>query len=387
MNKLVKLSLAASMLLSTNLVADSLSEALTSGKVSGDVSVRYESRDFDTEIGTYYQNTAYLVPSMGLNYDSAAYNGFSFSAGFRAYATLWEDDDNSVTNYGRGDAEDRIGGTSGNDQISKLYVQYQNGGFTAQIGRKDLPWGTKDWLSKINDGVFLEYENDGLLLEALYTQRRGRVYAHELFPMAKVNNDDGLYHTAATYSFNDNYKAKAYYIEAPDSHSTFGGKFMANQSYDNGLSLNGMVHYMKTSEDVLANDTDLQEVTVGGSYAGYSVTLGYMQNDENNGFGSADNAGDIVVPFEEGDTMYAADATTFYGMISKSVYDISLTALYGVTEYGAQDYESSEFNIWAGYNFTEALSLNISYAVTSEDSNDPAYSDMEQVGATLAYSF
>lgn len=379
--------IAPALLFATSLQADSLQEAITNGKVSGDVSIRYESRHFDHEVGTYYQNTAYVVPSIGVNYDTAAYNGFSVSAGFRAYTALWEDDKNSTTTYGKGDAEDRIGETDGYDHLSKLYLQYQNSGFTIQVGRKDVAWGSKDWLSKINDGVFVTYELDNLTLEALYTQRRGRVYVHELFPMAEVNNDEGMYHAAATYAINDNYKIKAYGLEAQDSHTTYGGKFFTNHEFNNGLAINSMWHYMKTSEDVLQDDTDLMEITFGGSYEGYSLTYGFVKNDDDNGFGSADNYGEIVVPFEEGDVMYEADATTHYMMLSKSIYDISLTGLYGVTEYGTENYKSSEFNLWASYGFTENISLSLAYAVTDEDSDDANYSDMQQLGATLAYTF
>lgn len=379
--------IAPTVLFTTALHADSLNEAITNGKISGDVSIRYESRHFDHEVGTYYQNTAYVVPSIGINYDTASYNGFSVSAGFRAYTALWEDDKDSITTYGKGDAEDRIGETNGNDKLAKLYLQYQNSGFNIQIGRKDIAWGTKDWLSKINDGIFTTYELDNLTLEALYTQRRGRVYVHELFPMAEINNGDGMYHAAATYAINNNYKIKAYGIEAEHSHTTYGGKLFTHHTFDNALTINSMWHYMKTSEDLLDDDTDLVEITLGGSYEGYSLTYGFVKNDTNNGFGSADDYGEIIVPFEEGDVMYEADATTHYLMLSKNVYDVSLTALYGITEYGTQNYKSSEFNLWASYNFTDNISLSIAYAVTNEDSNDVNYSDMQQLGATLAYSF
>lgn len=387
MIKKISLALSTCALLSSSLQASSsLKEAITSGKVSGDISLRYESRDFDSEgVGTYYENTAYAVPSLGINYDTAEYNNFSASVGFRAYSVIYEDDKNGKS--GNGDSTDRIKNTEGNDQLSKAYVAYANSGFDVKVGRKDIPWGTVDWLSKLNEGVFATYTNESLKVEALYSQRRGRVNSKELFPMADINNGDGIYHSAVTYSINDNYKAKAYYLDAPNSHSTYGGKLLVNHELSNDLTINSMIHFMKTSEDKLANDTDLTEITLGGSISGYSLTLGYVKNDKDNGFGSADDAGEIVVPFEEGDTMYEADASTLYAMLSKTIADISLTALYGTTTYGTADYKSSEFDLWLGYSFTEELSLSFCYAMTSEDSSDSTYSDMDQISATVAYKF
>lgn len=387
MKKLVKLSLLTSVVLSQGLLGDTLKEAISNSKISGDVSVRYESRDFDREVSTYYQDTAYVVGTIGVNIETGFYNNFNVELGYRAYADIWEDDENSITVGGRGDANDRIRDVDGNDNISKAFLQYVNNGFEVQVGRKDLGWGNVDWLTKIHEGVFTSYTNGDLKLEALYTQRRGRVYVKELFPMSRVNNDEGIYHGAVTYTLNENYTAKAYALEAPDLYTAFGGKLFVKHTIGE-VSLNSMLHYVQASEDTMAEDTDVTEITIGGGYNGYSLVLGYVQNDKDNGFGSLDNAGDAVVPFEEGDTMYEADATTFYAMLSKSIADVSLTALYGETEYGTNDYESSEFNIWAGYGITDDLSINLSYALTDEDSaNSATYSDMNQVGLTLAYTF
>ena len=394
MTKTIKLGLVASSLLlgANSLSADSLNEALANGKVSGDVTVAYESRDFDTEVGTYYQNTAWSVGSVGLNYTTGTYNNFSASLGYRGYLKLYEGDDTSSTNGGTGDANDRIKDTESNDQISKAYIEYKANGLAVQVGRKDIGWGTTDWITKIHQGAFIQYKvNDNLNLEALYSDKRGRVYAHELFPFADVNGDKGMYQAAGTYKINDNYSAKAYYIDAPDSHSIMGGKLTTSHDIA-GYKIGSLIHLMQTSEDVAGvEDGEMTELQVSASRGGIYALLGYVKTGSENGWGSAANAGDMVVWFEEGDSMYYTDAETLYLYASKSIADISLSVLYGSTSYrhdaASEELSSSELDIWASHNFSKNLSLSLGYSMTNEDSKETWTTDMSQLNAKLKYTF
>jgi len=394
MTKTIKLGLvASSLLLGVNtLSADSLHEALSNGKVSGDVTIAYESRDFDKEVGTYYQNTAWSVGSVGLNYETGSYNNFNAAIGYRGYAKLYEGDDKSSTNGGMGDANDRIKDTQGNDQISQAYIQYKANDLAIQLGRKDIAWGTTDWITKIHQGVFAQYKvNDNLNLEALFSDKRGRVYAHELFPMADINGDKGLYQGAGTYKINDNYTLKGYYIDATDSHSITGGKLSTSHTIAE-YKVGSLIHLMQTSEDVATKkDGELTELQVSASRDGIYALLGYVKTGSENGWGSAASAGDMVVWFEEGDIMYATDVETTYLYLSKSIAGISLSALYGTTSYrkseNGEEYRGSELDVWASHNFNKNLSLSLGYAMTNEDNDDSGISDMDQLNAKLKYTF
>lgn len=81
--------------------------------------------------------------------------------------------------------------------------------------------------------------------------------------------------------------------------------------------------------------------------------------------------------------MYLKDAQTTYVMVSKKVSDVSLTGLYGVTKYG--DFSKSEFNIWAGYEMSKNLNLNVGYALTDKDTDDAGTTDLSQLNVTVAY--
>lgn len=374
---------------STTVSANDLAEAFKAGTVSGDVSITYESRnqkDVLTTGGwqdTYYADTAYSVGSVGLNYDTGKFHNFSASIGFRAYSTLWEQDENFKTLHGTGDASERFYQDEDyRSMVANAYLAYDTDTVHVKAGRQIL---STEWLTKYHDAATVYYTPvENAEIEMIWSKRRGRAYARDLRPMVKINDDKGIYKLGVSYKFNDMFKSKVYALSAPDAYDIYGAKVNVDSSA-NDVTFGGLAHYMQTKEDVLVEDGDMIELTGYVGFAGYKATLGYVKTDEKGGWGSAANAGDTVVPFEEGDQMYVADAQTTYLMVSKSVAGVSLTGLYGITEYG--QFEKSEFDLWAGYGFTKDLSLNVGFTMTDEDEKDATTTDMTQLNATLAYKF
>lgn len=56
------------------------------------------------------------------------------------------------------------------------------------------------------------------------------------------------------------------------------------------------------------------------------------------------------------DQLYVKDSRTSYLSVLKNVEGLSLSGIYGITDYG--DYEKSKICVWAGYNLTDALKLS-----------------------------
>lgn len=382
MGKVCLSLLAISAILSTNVSAKNLSEALSSGKVSGDVSIYHESRNQDKEVSPYYSNTGYTMGSLGLNYKTAIYNGFSADIGFRAYSILHEDDKNFRTYHGKGDASERFYEEASSTALSKAYIAYENDKFDVKFGRQNL---SSEWLDKLHDAVVINikaFTNTGLQL--IHSNARGRVRVNDLRDMKDVNEDKGIYNVSLTYKL-DQLRFNPYYLEAPSSFSVIGGKV----NYDFNVVNNKfgfMVHAMETSEDSAnKKDGELLEVKAYLTVAGYKATVGYAKTGKENGVGSAASYGDSFVPFEEGDQMYSPDSTTTYLELSKSIASVSLTGLYGITEYG--EYEKDELNIWVSYKATSNTKFSVGYAVMNEDEKDISMSDMTQLNAKVVYSF
>ena len=267
--------------------------------------------------------------------------------------------------------------------LAEGYLAYDVEKAHLKAGRQGL---STEWLTKIHDAVTLySTPMKNAELELIWTNRRGRVYARDLRPMVDVNGNEGIYKAGLTYTFNDNIKSKIYALKAPKSHDIYGAKVNLDTTFDNG-SIGTLVHAMETNEKATGvKDGEMIELKVYGTVAGFTTTVGYVKTGKDNGWGSAANAGDLVVPFEEGDQMYVADAQTMYLMVSKAVADVSLTALYGTTEYG--NYDKSEFNLWAGYTLTKDMGINLGYAFTDEDDQDSSTTNLQQLNATVTYKF
>ncbi len=77
----ISLAVVATLSLYSTVNAQSLAEALTSGKVSGEVAATYENRDFDREApgATYYRNSQYGMGSFALKYETGVWNNLSLN--------------------------------------------------------------------------------------------------------------------------------------------------------------------------------------------------------------------------------------------------------------------------------------------------------------------
>ena len=382
--KSINLSLAAIAAMSMFSIANatSLSEALKSGKVSGDISVTYEKRSQDKELPKYYSDTEYSVGSIGLAYETAKFNNFSAVMGVRAYKVLFEDDKNFDSGKGKGDSSERFyeDGKNQTVELEKAYLAYDLDNLHIKAGRQFI---STEWINKNQDAIRLDAKVlTNTDVEFIWTARQGRTFARDYSPMTDINTENenaGLYKLGLTQTFSDSLSAKAYALTAPSLKDIYGGKVTFKND-----SFSTMVHYAQTNEDVKNTlDGDILELKASTTFAGVSATLGYIQTDKKAGFEAV--AGETINPFEEGDQIYLEDAKTTYLMLSKSLSDVSFTALYGITEYGSL--EKSEFNLWAAYPVSKNLSFNLGYAMTDEDSKDSNYTDLQQLNTTLSYNF
>lgn len=383
--KTISLSLVAfaTISMSTVLNANTLSQALNDGKVSGDVGVTYESRNQDKEIGTYYKDTKYSVGSIGLNYKTADFNNFGTTIGVRAYKNLFEDDSHKLTGTGYGDASERFYETGNNKTVDleNAYISYDLDSLHIKAGRQLL---STEWINKTQDAISLYTSLNNTDVEFIWTNRHGRVTARDYRPMTEVNKGNGgLYKLGLTQHFNDSTWAKAYTLTAPSLKDIYGGKINYENNI-NDINFGAMAHYATTNENINGVDnSNIMEFTTFAKIAGIKATLGYVQVDEDAAFNHI--AGETIIPFEEGDQMYLKDARTTYVMLNKNIADISLTALYGITKY--EKNEKSEFNLWAAYELTKNLDLNIGYTITDEDNKDLGTTDLQQFNTTIAYKF
>ncbi len=383
--KKLNLSLAVIATLSTLSCAqaNSLGEALKSGKVSGEVTATHEQRNFDKRDSDGDRDSGYGVGSFALKYESGTWNDLSLTAKFRAYRTLFEDSDTEATGKGNGDASGRFWEKDGSDNATdfeELFLTYTpTKDVTIKAGRQFI---SSHWVNKTNDAVKLDAKFGDTSLEAIWAGRHGRVYSRDYRPMTKTNKNDGIYQLALSHKFNDMISATAYDWIAPDVRDIMGAK--VNLTFDNAKV---GAHYAVSKEDVSGvKDSNLLHLTASTTIAGFTPYVGYIKVDDDKDFPGWTSSGETIDPFEEGDYIYNKGAETMYVGVSKSFGDLSSTLLYGTTEYldGTTKKDMDETTLWLGYPVNKDLKANLGYTVVNEV--DGA-SDYNQLNITLVYSF
>jgi len=387
--------------------AGDFDEAFKNGKVSGDITATYEMRDQDKPdpAAVYYNDSAYAVGSAELIYKTDKFYDFSLAYGLRGYRVLWEDDTTSASGYGQGtgDASSRFFNIDSGEiaVTTNAYLAYDTDKVHVKAGRHEL---NTEWMDEHHDAVSI-YANptEKLEVELIWSESHYRMWSRELFygnridgVTGTINSEGGgLYKAGLTYKMTDSIKAKAYALTAPDNYSVYGGR-VSLDTKANDISYGGFVHYMQTNEELAGNeDGELLDAKVYVGIDGFKTTLGYIQTGKDGGWGSAYKGGENVDPFEEGDQLYpyvAIDARTPYVALSKTVAGLSLSGIYGVTNYSKpnddKDYQKSEFCVWAGYDITEKLNLSAIFTLNDADDADTSNErDMTQISSTLVYKF
>jgi len=381
----ISLAVVATLAVCSTVNAQSLSEALKDGKVSGEVTATFENRNFDKDSGTYSQDTSYSMGSFALKYETAVWNNISFTSKIRAYKILFEEDDELKTWKGKGDASERFYEDGKNRTIDaeELFLSYTpNANITVTVGRQNI---STDWINKTHDALKVDAVYGDTSVEAIWSTRQGRVTSRDYRPMTKMNDNDGVYKLGVTHQFDDTIAATGYALVMPDIKDIYGAR--ANLTFGDTLI---RTHYaVSDDKSDSKNDSSLIDLMASSKIAGFTPYIGYIKVDSDASFpGYNQGSGEILVPFEEGDYVYSKDAETLYAGLTKSFGELSTTLLYGTTKYdvGADSLRIHETTLWMGYSIMKELNVNLGYTIVDEDSKSTV-SDYDQVNVTIAYSF
>lgn len=352
---------AASLLLSSSMFAnDTIDASIKNGTVSGDVTLYAEK----TNKKGNNPDEGFTSGSIGLGYETADFNGFKASVGFRG-------------NHDFSEVED---GDYGNEDTKALVhtanISYGNDLANITIGRQEIDL---EWMGDFHEAAVVgvtAVPNTEITLG--YTKRIATADADaQLEAFEKVNDDKGAYVLDVKYEGIEGLVLNPYYYKAEDVASWYGLK----ADYDtDAFGVTG--HIAASSEDASSNDGQIMHLEARTSVSALGLNAGYITTDKDAGIGSMDTAGDNISPLEDGNQVYVADADTTYVGLSYEVSGLELGSIYGQTKY-AQDKEK-ELNITADYSITDNLSTGLLFVdVNAQNSDD----DYNKITATLAYSF
>lgn len=368
-----KLSLIASaVLLSSSMAmadANSIQDAFTTGKVNGDVTVYTQSKN-----NKGANDNGYTTGSIGLNYETDSFNGFTASFGIRAQHELAE--------RAEGDYEAAY---LNNDAIMNVAaIKYATEAYFISVGRQEIDL---EWLTDFNEAIvagITSIPDTAIVLG--YTDKKAEIGIDTVENFHEVSKK-GAYVLDIKNTSIENVELNPYFYSAPDEADFYGLKV----SYNNTV-FGATAHYATTNQDstsqIATNDGDIVNLEGRVNLAGIAFAGGYIKTDDH-GIGSLNAYGDHISPFEDAadNHIYGSDAKTYYGSIGYEIAGVALSALYGETKYdnsGTKDKEA-ELNLIAGYSFTEELSA----AVTYVDYNDKSTTngDYDKILANITYAF
>jgi hypothetical protein len=361
-----RISTLVSLLLLSNsfTFADSLSikEAFEKGKTSGDISVYHENTDAKNS----QSNSGLTSGSLGLNYETDSFNGFSTSLGFRANHEFYEK--NKGVDYEESYENDAI--------MNIASLKYANEDLSISIGRQEIDL---EWLGDFNEAVVAQITTipDNNITMG-YTKRQAEIGIDFVEDFRNINENKGVYVVDVKNTNFENIELNPYFYSAPDLADFYGFKF----SYDNDL-FGTTAHYVLSSEDT-QKDGNIYNLEARLNILGLALSSGYIGTQKDVGAGNISNFGDNMSPLDDGEQVYSADAKTIYATASYPINDLTLKAIYGTTQFGENNLDADEFNLIAEYSISEELSTALTYVDYKEDQNDSNY---EKLFANITYSF
>lgn len=351
---------AASLLLSSSILAnDTINSSIKNGTVSGDVTLYGEKQNNSNST-----DSGFTSGSIGLGYETADFNGFKASVGFRGNHDFSEVENN-----------DYDGGEDVKSLLHTANISYSNDIANLTIGRQEIDL---EWMGDFHEAAVLgvtAVPNTTITLG--YTKRIAVADADAVLESySKLNNDDGAYVLDVKYEGIKGLVLNPYYYNANDVASWYGLK----TDYDTD-TFGVTAHIAKTSEDTTSNDGEIIHLEARANISNIGLNIGYITTDKDAGIGSMDAVGDNINPLEDGNQVYVADADTSYLGLNVELVGIELASIYGQTKY-AQDKEK-ELNITADYGITDSLSTGLLFVDVNGENSD----DYNKITATLEYSF
>ena len=356
-----KVSLVAcGLLLSSSFAfgANTIDSAFKEGKVSGSLSAYGVTQDNKTG-----DDSGFTSGAISLAFETAAINGFSAKAGFIGVHEFGEENN--------GDADD----IASKALMTEAYAQYSNDVVTAMIGRQAIDL---EWMGDFHEAAVVAVTAiPDTTIVLGYSQKKAVAGVDETSEsFEKVNGNNGAYVLDVKYAGLEGIEFNPYAYSAPDLADWYGLKatFTADM-------FGAVAHYAVSSEDT-QDDGSIGHVELSTTVSDFTAALGYIKTDKDVGAGYMSAVGDNISPFEDGNYVYDADASTIYGSLGYTLAGVELGALYGQTEYA--DDKEKELNLTVGYSFTESLAASVLYAdIDANSSSD----DYNKVLANVEYTF
>lgn len=376
--KLAKLSLAAIVAvgaMTTFASATSLEEAIKGVELNGYLRYRYYDRDNDTNTAADDEHRFTAVTDFTIPVAENLKSGIMLTYQQRDFA------DNGVATDGQTDGSSTL-------NVERLWFQYAVDGFSVKAGKIEIfsPWTDPGYRGAVGNGALALYTGvpgwtfgagaflDTNLLEGLNRGQENLYAAGALGSIGPVNVQ--LWGASMTNTFDYSVFAEA-------------GFEMA------GFSARAQVNNLKLADEargLARNNEDsgiYWGVEAGYEAAGFSVGVGYTQNDEDQPIytlSADDSSGFIFSGAQQinGDIANARDMQAMFIDLGYETGPYSVGAGYTHGEAGKTDLD--EFYVEAGYKYSKNFKLSTYYSNYETDA-PTGDTESDEIRFEAKYSF
>lgn len=266
------------------MATDPFTEALTTGKASGDINIRYE----DVESGDTDSDQLSIRTRIG--YTTGSISGFSAMVEFEDTRDLLGIDD-----------ENGLVPDNENTEVDQAFIQYKNDLITAKVGRQVI---TLDDHRQVGHVGWRQDRQtfDGTRVMIKPTKELSLDLSY-ITKVNRINSGDGGFpdvtdasHKLVNASYQTSFgKAVAYAYDLSeeaggpgfDATETFGGSFKGSADVSDSLKVLYGFEYATQDNETDDADTEFTFVELGASFAGFTVkyTAEVIGSDENSSGG------------------------------------------------------------------------------------------------------
>jgi hypothetical protein len=261
-------------------MADEIGEALSSGKASVDLRLRYEDVDQDNGL----KDASALTLRTLLGYSTGSVNGFSAMVELEDNRIVMGQGDYSVPQTAYNSGNYSVIADPETTELDQGYVQYQSDTLKVKVGRQLITYDGHRFIGHVGwrqdrqtfDGVSAQFSPmKDLTLNYAYISQRNRIFAQDQDQDAKDHLLNGAYKTAF-----GTLVAYAYLLELDNSTDnsldTYGMSFSGNTLAGDTKVIYSAEYATQRSKTANTDfDADYLMLEAGAVFSGITAKVGY----------------------------------------------------------------------------------------------------------------
>lgn len=269
-----------SLAVSQSVLAETFTEALTSGKAYGDFNLRYESVEQDNTV----KDASALTLRTRLGYTTGSVSGFSATIEMEDSRVVLGQGDFTVGPTGYNSGVYSVIGDPEHTELDQGFIQYKNDKVTAKLGRQVITMDGHRFVGHVGwrqdrqtfDALSVAYAPvKDLSVKYAYITQRNRIFAQAADFDAKDHLLNVSYNTSAGKLVGYSYMLEID-NDTDNALDTYGASFTGSTKAGKTKILYAAEYAKQTSETAgVEYEADYMKIEGGAVVSGFTAKLGY----------------------------------------------------------------------------------------------------------------